>query len=134
MTKVSILYPHTPGARFDFDYYLSKHMPRSIELLSTHPGFRRVTVEQGVSGTEPDSPPAYVAACFYTFDSVESFVAAFMPHAQELQAEGNLGAQSRSHSYCFAGAPVPSMTRTWLRTNTGALTVMKGVTSIPRCA
>ena len=87
MTKVSILYPHTRSARFDFDYYLSKHMPRSIELLSTHPGFRRVTVEQGVSGTEPDSPPAYVAACFYTFDSVESFVAAFMPHAQELQGD-----------------------------------------------
>jgi len=87
MTKVSILYPSTPGAHFDFDYYVSKHMPRSIELLSTHPGFRRVTVEQGLSGTEPDSPPAYVAACFYTFDSIESFLGAFMPHAEELQSD-----------------------------------------------
>jgi len=87
MTKVSILYPNTRGARFDFDYYVSKHMPRSIELLSTHPGFHRVTVEQGVSGAEPDSLPGYVAACFYTFDSVESFVAAFTPHAEELQGD-----------------------------------------------
>lgn len=87
MIKVSIVYPHTLGARFDFDYYVSKHMPRSIELLSLHPGFRRVTVERGLSGAERDSPPAYVVACFYTFDSMESFLAAFVPHAEELQSD-----------------------------------------------
>ena len=87
MIKVCIFYPHTPGARFDFDYYISRHMPRSIELLSAHPGFRRVTVEQGLSGAAPDSPPAYVAACFYTFDSMATFLAAFMPHAEELQGD-----------------------------------------------
>lgn len=87
MTKVSILYPHTRGARFDFEYYVSKHMPRSIELLSAHPGFRKVTVERGLSGSEPDSPPAYLAACFYTFDTIESFLAAFMPYAEELQGD-----------------------------------------------
>lgn len=87
MIKISIIYPGSAGGRFDFDYYMSKHMPRSIELLSAHPGFRGVTVERGVGGTEPDSPPRYVAACFYTFDSVESFMAAFMPHAKELQGD-----------------------------------------------
>jgi len=46
-----------------------------------------VTVEQGLSGTEPDSPPAYVVACFYTVDSVDSFISAFMPHAEELQGD-----------------------------------------------
>lgn len=87
MIKVSILYPNVAGSRFDFDYYLSRHMPRSIELLGSHPGFRCVTVERGTGGTEPDSPPKYVAACFYTFDSVDSFIAAFMPHAEELQGD-----------------------------------------------
>ena len=87
MIKVSIIYPASPGGRFDFDYYISKHMPRSIELLSAHLGFRSVTVERGVGGTEPDSPPKYVAACFYTFDTVDSFMAAFMPHAKELQGD-----------------------------------------------
>lgn len=87
MIKVSILYPRTPGARFDFDYYLSTHMPRSIELLSNYPGFRSVSVEQGLSGPEPDSPPAHVAACYYTFDSIDSFLAAFLPHAEELQID-----------------------------------------------
>ena len=87
MIKISIIYPSTADGRFDFDYYLAKHMPRSIELLSAHPGFRGVTVERGIGGAEPGSPPEYVAACFYTFDTVESFVAAFLPHAQELQGD-----------------------------------------------
>jgi uncharacterized protein (TIGR02118 family) len=87
MVKISILYPFNPSARFDFDYYIERHMPRSIELLSAHPGFRAVSVERGVSGAEPGSPPVYTAACFYTFDTVESFLAAFMPHAAELQGD-----------------------------------------------
>jgi hypothetical protein len=27
MIKVSVMYPNTPGARFDHDYYRTKHMP-----------------------------------------------------------------------------------------------------------
>lgn len=87
MVKISILYPHSPSARFDFDYYTRRHMPRSIELLGAHPGFRGVTVERGIGGAEPDAPPKYVAACFYTFDTIDSFIAAFMPHAEELQGD-----------------------------------------------
>ncbi|MGH8110888.1 MAG: EthD family reductase [Rhodanobacteraceae bacterium] len=87
MIKVSILYPNIEGGRFDFEYYRSKHMPRSIELLGAHPGFRSVAVERGIGGTEPGSRPKYVAACFYVFESVDAFIAAFTPHAAELQAD-----------------------------------------------
>ncbi len=87
MVKISILYPLNQGSRFDFNYYVERHMPRSIQLLSSHPGFRAVSVERGVGGAEPGSPPGYAAACFYTFDTAESFLAAFMPHAAELQAD-----------------------------------------------
>ena len=87
MIKVSILYPNIRGGRFDFDYYTLRHMPRSIALLGAHPGFCSVTVERGMSATEPDSPPKYVAACFYTFKSLDAFIAAFMPHAEELQGD-----------------------------------------------
>ena len=31
MVKISILYPHSPNARFDFDYYTRRHMPRSLQ-------------------------------------------------------------------------------------------------------
>jgi len=87
MVKISILYPNSPGARFGFDYYIERHMPRAIELLSAHSGFRAVSVERGIGGTEPGSPPAYIATCVFTFDRVDSFLSAFMPDAAELQAD-----------------------------------------------
>lgn len=69
------------------DYYLNVHMPRSIALLSKGNGYRGVSVERGLGGAAPSSAPAYVAMCHYLFDSAEDFMAAFMPHAAELQGD-----------------------------------------------
>lgn len=87
MTKISILYPNTPGSRFDFEYYVRTHMPRSIELLSAHPGFQGVSVERGVAGAADGGPPPYIAMCHFEFKSAEDFMAAFMPNAPELQGD-----------------------------------------------
>jgi uncharacterized protein (TIGR02118 family) len=87
MIRISILYPNTDGSRFDMAYYVEKHMPRSISLLSAHPGFKGVSVEKGVGGATPGSPPAYSAMCHFLFESAEAFLAAFMPHAPELQGD-----------------------------------------------
>ena len=85
--KVSILYPNRPGGRFDFRYYVDEHMPRSIELLSAHPGFEGVSVERGAGGAEPGAEAPYVAMCHFAFRSADDFLAAFMPHAAELQGD-----------------------------------------------
>jgi len=87
MTRISILYPNQPGARFDFAYYVEKHMPLSIERLSAHPGFRGVSVERGLGGAVPGSDATYIALCHFTFVSVEDFMAAFLPHAELLQGD-----------------------------------------------
>lgn len=87
MIKISILYPNNPNSRFDFPYYLDTHMPMSIRLLATHPGFQGVSVEQGLGGAVPGSAAAYIAMCHFLFDSQESFMAAFMPHAAVLQGD-----------------------------------------------
>ncbi|BBL58307.1 EthD family reductase [Methylomonas koyamae] len=87
MKKISILYPNRADARFDFAYYVDSHMPLSIERLSAHPGYRGVSVERGLGGAVPGSPPAYVAMCHFLFESVEDFLVAFMPHAAELQGD-----------------------------------------------
>jgi uncharacterized protein (TIGR02118 family) len=87
MVRISILYPNTPGARFDLRYYVETHMPMSIRLLSTHSGFRGVSVEEGLSGTTAGSPPAFVAMGDFLLLSVEDFVAAFTPHAEVLQSD-----------------------------------------------
>ncbi len=62
-------------------------MPRSIELLSAHPGFEGVSVERGAGGAEPGAAATYVAMCHFSFRSAEDFLAAFMPHAAELQGD-----------------------------------------------
>jgi uncharacterized protein (TIGR02118 family) len=62
-------------------------MPSSIDLLSVHPGFERVSVERGLGGAEPGTDAAFVAMCHFPFDSIEDFMAAFMPHAARLQGD-----------------------------------------------
>lgn len=85
LVKISILYPAGPA--FDFDDYLGRHMPRALALLGPAKGYRGVSVERGVMGGAPGAPPAYQALCHYLFDSVDDFLAAFLPHAAELQGD-----------------------------------------------
>lgn len=85
MVKISILYPNT--GRFDMDYYLSTHMSMSIKRISAGTGYQGVSVERGLGGATPGSAPSFVALCHYVFDSVENFMAAFLPYAAELQGD-----------------------------------------------
>jgi uncharacterized protein (TIGR02118 family) len=85
MVKVTIFYPNQEGSRFEWDYYLHIHMPMSIEKLG--PTLKGVTIERGLGGIEPGSKPAYVALCHFTFDSVEAFLAAFLPNAPIIQGD-----------------------------------------------
>jgi len=87
MFNISSIYPKKESYRFDFDYYLNTHMPMSIERLSKAKGFRGVSVERGVDIAEPRIESSYVAMCHYYFDTLENFMAAFMPHAAELQGD-----------------------------------------------
>ena len=85
MIKVSVMYPNTPGARFDHAYYRDKHMP----MLKARMGdaCKRYTVEKGLSGGAPGAPAPYVAMCHILADSVEAFQAAFGPHAKEIMMD-----------------------------------------------
>lgn len=87
MIRISILYPNSEGARFDLRYYVETHMPMSIKLLGAHAGFKGVSVEQGLGGPVPGSAPAYIAMCHFLFNSIEDFLAAFMPNAATLQGD-----------------------------------------------
>ena len=82
MIKVSVMYPYAPGARFDHDYYRDRHMP----MLKARMGeaCRSYTIDKGLAGGAPGSPPVYVGMCHVFADSVEAFQAAFSPHAKEI--------------------------------------------------
>ena len=87
MVNISSIYPKKDGVHFDFDYYLNKHMPLSIEKLSRAKGFKGVSVERGIDIQEPNIESSFVAMCHYYFDTLDNFMSAFMPHADELQGD-----------------------------------------------
>jgi len=85
MIRVTFLYPNKPGSRFNADYYIDKHMPLAIRLLK--PALKAVSAEIGISGAMPDSAPPNAAIASFTFESIEAFSAAVMPHYMELQSD-----------------------------------------------
>ena len=85
MIKVSVMYPNTPGARFNHDYYRDKHMPmvqRKMGDACSH-----YTVDKGLAGGAPGEPALYVGMCHIFSASVETFQAGFGPHAKEIMAD-----------------------------------------------
>lgn len=85
MIKVSVMYPTADGKTFDIDYYCTSHMPMVQQTLGA--ACKRIEVEQGLSGAQPGSKPAYMAMGHLFFDSVDAFQAAFAPHAQAIMAD-----------------------------------------------
>jgi len=85
MIKISVMYPNTPGAKFDHDYYRDKHMP----LLEARMGAscKFYTIDRGLGGIAPGSAPTYVAMCHIYCDSIEAYVAGASPHQEELQRD-----------------------------------------------
>ena len=85
MITVTVLYPNKDGAKFDLNYYLSKHIPMVKQLLG--PALKGCIVEQGVSGGEAGTKPAYSVVCHLRCDSVGAFQTAFGPHAPTVMGD-----------------------------------------------
>lgn len=85
MIRVTFPYHNVEGSRFDMEYYLSNHLKLSADVFGS--ARRGLTVDRGLSGIEPGSPPPFHAAAHMLFDSVEDFYAALMPRIEELKAD-----------------------------------------------
>ena len=85
MIKVSVMYPNTPGARFDHVYYRDEHMPLVKARMGDY--CQSYTVDRGLAGDAPGTPPTYVGMCHIFCESVEAFEAGFGPHADEILAD-----------------------------------------------
>jgi uncharacterized protein (TIGR02118 family) len=85
MVKINVLYPNGEGRVFDMSYYLAKHIPLVRRLSGA--ALKKVEVEEGVSGLAAGSPPAYLALGHLYFESVQTFQAAFEPHAAEITGD-----------------------------------------------
>lgn len=85
MIKVTVTYPNIPGSRFDADYYVKVHMPMAAKLLGH--AVKSITAEIGISGANPGESPANAAVAGFTCESVDAFMQAFMPVADQLGAD-----------------------------------------------
>jgi uncharacterized protein (TIGR02118 family) len=85
MIKVSIMYPNSPGARFDHDYYRDQHLPLIQRRMGA--ALKYYTIDKGLTGGTPDASAPYLAMCHLLCDSIEAYQSAFGPHAQEIRAD-----------------------------------------------
>ncbi len=83
MITVNVLYPNKEGAKFDMNYYLTSHIPMVKRVLGS--ALKGCVVEQGLGGAAPGTKADFSVLCHPRFDSVESFQAAFGPHAADIQ-------------------------------------------------
>ena len=85
MIIISVLYPHTEGARFDLDYYVKKHMA----LVASRGQDLGLQSYQVLSGL--DAPgggkPAYRVIANLTVSSVQAFQSGMETHGKEIMGD-----------------------------------------------
>ncbi len=85
MIRISILYPYSKDATFNFDYYCNNHLAMVKSDLGN--ALKKVQVEKGLVGNTAEEPPHYIAVGHLDFESIESFQASFAPHAAKHMAD-----------------------------------------------
>jgi len=75
MIKVSVMYPNKPGARFDWAYYLDKHMPMVKARMGS--ALKFYAVDKGIGGGSPGDPATYLPETLRQMYSGPIEVAAF---------------------------------------------------------
>jgi len=78
MYYVTVMYPNREGVRFDFDYYMSKHIPMVSRLLST-----TIEVNKGVT-TPTEAPPAFLCTARIRVASLDEYRAAIAQHGAQI--------------------------------------------------
>ena len=84
MIQLNILYPKTDVSVFNWDYYLTIHMPLSEKLQRNY--IKGVSIVKGIEGIEA-APVSYMALTIIRYESVDDFMKAFIPHKDVLQED-----------------------------------------------
>ena len=86
MTTISVIYPQSDGATFDYDYYEQTHLPLVAQRWA-NAGLVGAQALRGVSGVD-GSEPAFLAIALLHFESFDRFRAAVTgEHASEIMAD-----------------------------------------------
>ena len=84
--KVTIMYANEEGKTFDFDYWTGTHGPMVQRLLSPM-GMVKSELEKGVSDTDPNAPPRFIAVGNLYFSSTDEVHESFKNHGREIMGD-----------------------------------------------
>ncbi|RYY53747.1 MAG: EthD family reductase [Chitinophagaceae bacterium] len=80
--KVAILYPNGDGKTFDFDYYMTRHMPMVAGFIGEN--LQSYEIDKGISGrTATDRMPFLAVGYFYIRD-LDEYNKAISQHRTEI--------------------------------------------------
>jgi uncharacterized protein (TIGR02118 family) len=85
MYKVSVMYPFKEGARFDMDYYRTRHMKMVEEAMRPF-GLVRIAVEKGLSGGA-GKPAPYICIGHLYFETQDGYDRAIQANGAKLRAD-----------------------------------------------
>jgi uncharacterized protein (TIGR02118 family) len=85
MIRVTGLYRHKPNSEFDFDYYMSTHMPLVKKRLADF-GMGDFEVEKGIEAADGQTAPC-ICIVHIEFPSIDDFKRGFERHGEELSAD-----------------------------------------------
>ena len=82
MYYVTVMYPNRDDVKFDFDYYMAKHIPMVSRLLNA-------TIEVCKAIPTPPTGPAapYLCTARIRVNSVEEFQAAMAQHGAQITGD-----------------------------------------------
>lgn len=72
---LTVLYPHDPADRFDYDYYRDHHMTSLVKLFG-HEAIGRIEIRKGLSTPDGRSPPLWACTANIYLADVDTFAAA----------------------------------------------------------
>ncbi len=86
MVRMSVMYPTTPGKKFDFDYYANKHMVL-VRTRWESMGLAKIEIDRGLAGGAPGAPAPYVCVGHVYFNAIADLQKATAAHGKELFAD-----------------------------------------------
>ena len=81
MQCVTVAYPNQADAKFDFDYYMKKHIPFVAGLVG-----KNIEVRRGIS-TVAGAPVKFLCVATIPIDSVAAFRAILTQHGVKILAD-----------------------------------------------
>ncbi len=82
---VTVMYPNTPGSKFDMDYYLGSHFDLVGKLWG--PKLLSARAVKGVATPDPDTPPPYQIMAILELESTEDLQALVEEHGAEVMGD-----------------------------------------------